>query len=76
MTISPVQNIFSIFFQLNVVYENQFEMHKFVSLRRVIHSGYTGTNGIFNQTFKKIQIISDYYPDYKKSTFLCKIEYL
>lgn len=53
MTISPMQNICPILFQLNVVYENQFEMHKFVSLRRVIHSGYTGRNGIFNQTLKK-----------------------
>lgn len=76
MTISPVQNICSILFQTNVVYENQIEMHKFVSLRRVIHSGYTGRNVIFNQTLKNPQIISDYYPDYKKSIFLCKIEYL
>lgn len=60
MAISPMQNICSILFQLNVVYENQFEMHKFVSLRRIIHSGCTGRNGIFNQTLKKIQIISDY----------------
>ena len=48
------------------------QMHKSVSLRRVIHSGYTGRNGIFNQTLKKsklsviITLITKKAPSYVK----------